>query len=241
MPFTAFISDLHLTSARGGINRIFFEFLEGPARQADALYILGDLFEYWAGDDDLSDELNARVAAGLKQLAAAGVPVFLMHGNRDFLMLEGFARASDARLIPDPLVVDLYGKQTLLLHGDTLCTEDTRYQAFRRRVRSRWWQWVFLLQPLWVRRAEIARARAMSERAKESKPAAIMDVTPAAVEAAFRHSGCARIIHGHTHRPAQHLHTVDGRRCERWVLSDWYRHGQYLSIGPEGCVSVTLS
>lgn len=240
MPFTAFISDLHLTSARGGINRIFFDFLQGPARAADALYILGDLFEYWAGDDDLSDPLNADVAAGLKALSAAGVPVYLMHGNRDFLMLDGFARASGTQLIADPRVVDLYGTPTVLLHGDTLCTEDTRYQAFRKRVRSPWSQRVFLWQPLWLRRAEIERARRMSEQAKGIKSVEIMDVTPSAVEQAFRASGCARMIHGHTHRPAQHLHIVDGRACERWVLSDWYRHGQYLRVAADGCASVTL-
>jgi UDP-2,3-diacylglucosamine hydrolase len=241
MPFTALISDLHLTSARGGIIRVFFEFLQGRAREADGLYILGDLVEYWAGDDDLSDPLNARLAAGLKELAATGVPVYLMHGNRDFLMLEGFARASGVQLVTDPLVVDLYGTPTLLLHGDTLCTEDARYQAFRKCVRNRWWQRVFLLQPLWLRRAEIERARAMSERAKDIKPADIMDVTPSAVEDTFRDSGCRRMVHGHTHRPAHHIHLVDGHPCERWVLSDWYQHGQYLRIGPEGCVSVALS
>ena len=240
MSFTAFISDLHLTSARGAINRIFFEFLQGPAREADALYILGDLFEYWAGDDDLSDPLNASVAAGLKALTATGTPVYLMHGNRDFLMLEGFARASGGQLIADPLVVQLYGTPTLLLHGDTLCTEDSSYQALRKRVRSRWRQRAFLLQPLWLRRIEIERARAISERAKQIKPADIMDVTRSAVEDSFRASGCRRMVHGHTHRPGHHTHLVDGHPCERWVLSDWYRHGQYLRIGPEGCVPVDL-
>lgn len=240
MSFTAFISDLHLTSARAGINRIFFEFLAGPARQSDHLYILGDLFEYWAGDDDLKDPLNAQVASGLRALVAAGVPVSVMHGNRDFLMLQGFAAASGVQLIADPAVTDLYGTRTLLLHGDTLCTEDVRYQAFRRRARSRWWQRVFLLQPLWLRRAEIERARQMSERSKRIKPTEIMDVTPAAVEQAFRDSGCVRMIHGHTHRPARHVHIVDGKACERWVLSDWYRRGQYLRVAPEGWTSVEL-
>jgi UDP-2,3-diacylglucosamine hydrolase len=241
LAFTAFISDLHLTPARVEINRIFFDFLAGPARQADALYILGDLFEYWAGDDDLDDPLNARVASGLRELVTAGVPVYLMHGNRDFLMLAGFTRASGARLLVDPTVVDLYGTPTLLLHGDTLCTDDTRYQALRRKLRSRWRQRVFLLQPLWLRHAEIQRGRGMSERAKQIKPAEIMDVTPAAVEQAFRGSGCTRMIHGHTHRPARHIHLVDGRSCERWVLSDWYQHGQYLQVGPTGCRSVELT
>jgi UDP-2,3-diacylglucosamine hydrolase len=241
LTFTAFISDLHLTPARARITRIFFEFLQGPARQADALYILGDLFEYWAGDDTLVDPFNARVASGLQDLAAAGVPVYLMHGNRDFLLLQGFTRASGARLLVDPTVVDLYGTPTLLLHGDTLCTEDTGYQAVRRKLRSRWRQRLFLLQPLWLRRAEIEHGRKVSERAKQVKTAEIMDVTPSAVEQAFRDSGCTRMIHGHTHRPARHVHLVDGRSCERWVLSDWYQHGQYLLVGADGCHAVDLA
>ena len=240
MPFTAFISDLHLTPERPQINSIFFDFLRGAACEADALYILGDLFEYWAGDDDLSDPLNTHVASALEELAARGVPVMLMHGNRDFLMQAGFVRASGVKLIEDPNVVNLYGTPTLLMHGDTLCQDDHRYQAFRARARSAWGQRLFLLQPLWLRRAEIVRARRISERSKRTKSEAIMDVTPAAVEAAFRESGCSRLIHGHTHRPAMHRHSVDGRTCERWVLSDWYRHGHCLLVGPDGCKAIPL-
>jgi UDP-2,3-diacylglucosamine hydrolase len=238
--FTALISDLHLTPERPQINEIFFDFLRGPARDADALYILGDLFEYWAGDDDLRDPLNARVASALAELSAHGVPVMLMHGNRDFLLLSGFSHAAKVKPIADPTTVNLYGTPTLLMHGDTLCQDDFRYQAFRARVRSAWWQRIFLLQPLWLRRAEIARARRMSEQSKRAKPQAIMDVTPAAVEAAFRGSGCARMIHGHTHRPAVHLHPMHGRTYERWVLSDWYQHGHYLRVEASGCKAVTL-
>ena len=241
MPFTAFISDLHLTRERPRINEIFFDFLGGPAREADALYILGDLFEYWAGDDDLTDPLNARVAGTLAELSRHGVPVMLMHGNRDFLLHEGFRRASGVKPIADAVTVNLYGTPTLLMHGDTLCQDDRRYQAFRARVRSALWQRIFLVQPLWLRRAEVERARRLSERSKRAKPMEIMDVTPAAVEQAFRTSGCARMIHGHTHRPAMHLHTVQGRTCERWVLSDWYEHGHYLRVDPGGCEAVTLS
>jgi UDP-2,3-diacylglucosamine hydrolase len=239
--FTAFISDLHLTRERPHITAVFFEFVKGPARAADALYILGDLFEYWAGDDDLADPLNAQVAAELKMLAAHGVPIKLMHGNRDFLMLQGFVRAAGVELIEDPTVAELYGTPTLLMHGDTLCREDHRYQAFRARVRSRGWQRLFLMQPLWLRRAEVEHARRMSERAKQTKPKEIMDVTSAAVEDSLRASGCARMIHGHTHRPGVHLHQVDGRTCERWVLSDWYRHGHYLHVDPHGCKPITLT
>jgi UDP-2,3-diacylglucosamine hydrolase len=241
VPFTAFISDLHLTPSRPAITRIFLDFLRHDAREADALYILGDLFEYWAGDDDLSDPLNAQVAGALNELAHTGTPVYLMHGNRDFLLLDGFARVARSQLIADPTTVDLYGTSTLLMHGDTLCTDDTRYQAFRARVRRPLWQRVFLLQPLWLRRAEIERARRLSERARQEKPAAIMDVTPAAVQQAFEACACLRMIHGHTHRPARHVHQVDGRICERWVLSDWYEQGQYLRVTPERCESITLT
>ena len=240
MPFTAFISDLHLTSERPEVNEIFFDFLRGPARAADALYILGDLFEYWAGDDDLADPLNASVAGALLELSRSGVPVMLMHGNRDLLMLHGFERAAGVKLIADPTVVDLYGTATLLMHGDTLCRDDHQYQRIRARIRSPWWQRLFLLQPLWLRRAEIKRARRMSEHSKQTKPLPIMDVTEAAVAEAFETGGCSRLIHGHTHRPARHLHVVLGRTCERWVLSDWYRRGQWLRVGPDGCEAITL-
>jgi UDP-2,3-diacylglucosamine hydrolase len=239
-PFTAFISDLHLTSTRPEVNAIFFDFLCGPAAAADALYILGDLFEYWAGDDDLADPLNASVAGALAQLSRSGVPVMLMHGNRDFLMLHGFERAAGVKLIDDPTIVNLYGTPTLLMHGDTLCQDDHHYQNIRARIRSRWWQRLFLLQPLWLRRAEIERARRFSERSKQTKLQPIMDVTPAAVAEAFESSGCSRLIHGHTHRPAKHLHVVVGRTCERWVLSDWYRHRQWLRVGPGGCEAIAL-
>jgi UDP-2,3-diacylglucosamine hydrolase len=241
VPYTAFISDLHLTDARPEINRVFFEFLRGPARTADALYILGDLFEYWAGDDDLGEPFNARVAAGLKDLVEAGVPAYLMHGNRDFLLFDGFVRTSGVRLLSDPTVLDLYGTRTVLLHGDTLCTEDKRYQKFRRHARKRFWQQVFLAQPLWFRKFRIERARIRSERRKLTMGAEIMDVTLGAVEQSFRESGSLRMIHGHTHRPARHIHVVDGRSRERWVLADWYKKGQYLRVSAEGCTPVDLA
>jgi UDP-2,3-diacylglucosamine hydrolase len=208
--------------------------------KADGLYILGDLFEYWAGDDDLSDAFNRSIVAGLAATVSGGVPVMLMHGNRDFLMSRAFAKATGANLLPDPTSIDLYGTRTLLMHGDTLCTEDERYQSFRRRVRTTFWQKLFMLQPLSWRRVQIERARRISENQKRTKSAQIMDVTPEAVTNAFRECGCNRLIHGHTHRPARHEHIVDGRRCERWVLSDWYKTGQYLRVTHGGCESVFL-
>jgi UDP-2,3-diacylglucosamine hydrolase len=239
MPFTTFISDLHLSADRPAANRAFYGFLREVASTADALYVLGDLFEYWAGDDDLSDPFNAEVASALKA-AAARVPVYLMHGNRDFLLLDGFVRASGVRLLQDPYTLDLYGTRTLLMHGDLLCTDDRRYQAFRRVVRNPIVQRVALLLPLARRKTLVGGARRMSSRETRAKSMTIMDVNQAAVTTALRASGCTRLIHGHTHRPARHEHLVDARRCERWVLSDWYQRGQYLRVTPEACESIDL-
>ncbi len=238
---TLFVSDLHLCSGRPGINRSFFGFLEREARSADALYILGDLFEYWAGDDDLGDPFNATVIAALSRLAGSGVPAYLMHGNRDFVIGEAFARASGVQLLPDPTLLSLYGQPVLLMHGDTLCTLDREYQAFRREARSDTWIRSLLEKPLAERKAEIEALRRQSEQEKRNKPAEIMDVAPAEVEAALRRHGYPRLIHGHTHRPARHLHMVDGHACERWVLADWYRAGSYLACDESGCRAVELN
>lgn len=237
---TLLISDLHLCPSRPRINRCFFDFLEREARGARALYILGDLFEYWAGDDDLADPLNAAVAAALARIAADGVPVYLMHGNRDFVIGDAFARASGASLLPDPVLLNLYGRPALLTHGDTLCTLDREYQAFRREARSESWIRDLLRQPLAERKAAIEALRRQSEQEKRSKPAEIMDVAPDEVEATLRRHGYPRLIHGHTHRPARHVHTVDGHVCERWVLADWYQRGSYLACDESGCRAVSL-
>jgi UDP-2,3-diacylglucosamine hydrolase len=239
MNFTAFISDLHLSAERPAANAAFLAFLRDTASQADALYILGDLFEYWAGDDDLDDPFNARVASALLTLSKT-VPVFVLHGNRDFLLMQRFAQASGAQLIGDPARIDLYGTPTLLMHGDLLCTQDRRYQAFRAVVRNRIVQNVFMRLPLARRKGVIGGARRVSEGEKQSKQMSIMDVASDAVERAFRTSGCARLIHGHTHRPARHEHDVDGRLRERWVLSDWYQRGAYLRCSACGCEAVPI-
>ncbi|MBI3068186.1 MAG: UDP-2,3-diacylglucosamine diphosphatase [Betaproteobacteria bacterium] len=237
---TLFISDLHLSPARQRINAVFFDFLARTAPQAEALYILGDLFEYWAGDDDTGPELNRNVPAALKQLAAAGVRVYLMHGNRDFLIGERFLAACGAALIGDPLLMDFYGRPTLLMHGDTLCTDDVDYQRFRAQVRAAGWQCEFLAQPLARRRQTIEALRTESERHKRDKPAAVMDVNAVAVGQVLRQHGYPRLIHGHTHRPARHEHLVDNHACERWVLPDWYERGGYLRCDATGCTAVSL-
>jgi UDP-2,3-diacylglucosamine hydrolase len=234
--FTAFIST-STASARAGIN-VFFDFLQGPAREADALYILGDLFEYWAGDDDLHRPAQCTGSRRVEGTRGARRAVYLMHGNRDFLLLEGFAHASNTSYLRIP-PKRRYTERPRSCLGDTLCTEDTRYQALRK-LRSHWRQHLFLLQPPWLRQAN--RPDARHERASEAgQSAEIMDVTPTAMAQAFRDSHCTRVIHGHTHRPARHVHIVDGRTCERWVLSDWYHQGQYLRAGPDGCTFVDLT
>lgn len=235
-----FISDLHLSPDRPAINRLFLDFLDGPAAGAEALYVLGDLFEYWAGDDDLDEPFNREMVSALARMAARGVSLYVMHGNRDFLMGEKFAAACRAMLLPDPTITHVCRVPTLLMHGDTLCTGDAAYQAFRAQVRDAVWQKEFLAKPLEERKAMIGQLRARSELEKQAKPAEIMDVSSGAVEQELRRHGFPRLIHGHTHRPARHLHAVEGRSCERWVLPDWYQGGGYLACDAAGCRLVTL-
>jgi UDP-2,3-diacylglucosamine hydrolase len=237
---TLFISDLHLCHERPEINALFFRFLSERVLGSDALYILGDLFEYWAGDDDLAEPLHAEIAEALRQVSDSGVPLHFMHGNRDFLVGPEFARVTVARLLQDPMIVDLYGIPTLLMHGDTLCTDDVKYQTFRTQVRDPAWQKDFLAKPLAVRKAMIENVREQSAREVKEKPPEIMDVNLDAVAEAFRRSGCSRMIHGHTHRPARHVHEVDGRSCERLVLTDWYERGGYLEVGGGGCRALPM-
>jgi len=230
---TLFISDLHLDPSRPAIVAQFERFLAGVVPGAEALYILGDLFEYWVGDDGLALPFPRRMAERL-HAAAARVPTFFMHGNRDFLAAERFARETGAKLVDDPSAIDLYGTHTLLLHGDTLCTDDTRYQAFRAQVRNPAWQKATLALPIEERLVLANRMRLESEGAKQATTLEIMDVAPAAVERAFAESGCDLMIHGHTHRPARHVHQVGGRPRVRWVLPDWYEKGGYLEATTEG-------
>lgn len=240
LPYSLFISDLHLAPERPRIVEQFFGFLAGPARHADAVYVLGDLFEHWLGDDNAEDPLNRSVSQGFAELAAAGTAVYLMHGNRDLLVGQEFARRAGAGLLEDPTSVDLYGTPTLLMHGDTLCTDDVEYLKFRAYARDPQNQVRFLGQPLAARRAEMEALRVRNVNAKLGKTAQIMDVNSAAVEEALRRAGYPRLIHGHTHRPARHLHTVDGHVCERWVLGDWYENGSCLRCDASGCSVMAL-
>lgn len=240
MSAALFVSDLHLCPGRPDAARLFKEFLGTAARDAAALYILGDLFEYWAGDDDLDDAFNAGVCAALRDLTTSGTAVRFIAGNRDFLAGDAFAACAGLTILEDATVHDIGGIRTLLLHGDTLCTDDADYQRFRREIRSPAWREGFLAQSLAERKAQIEALRRESESEKQHKPMAIMDANREAIETAFRASGCARMIHGHTHRRAHHVHRVGSRDCERWVLGDWYESGNYLVCDENGCRFVPL-
>jgi UDP-2,3-diacylglucosamine hydrolase len=231
-----FIADLHLSRERPRPVELFHRFIGEIAPRGCALYILGDFFEAWIGDDDLKDDFHAGLAADLGALGRGGVQVFFLPGNRDFLAGETFARAAGLTLLADPTVIDLFGIPTLLTHGDAYCTDDINYQAFRRQVRDPGWQAAFLARPLAERHALARELRERSEQAKAGKKPEIMDVNIDAVSLAFRDRGVSRIIHGHTHRPARHEHRIDGHLCERWVLADWYEEsGGYLRCDVDGC------
>lgn len=232
---TLFVSDLHLDPARPEITDLFLRFLETEARGAQALYILGDLFEAWVGDDDPSPA-GAAVADALHALADHGVAIGFMHGNRDFLLGEDYARRARMALLHDPAVVEVEGRQVLLSHGDLFCTDDTDYQRFRTQTRDPAWQQAFLAQPLPARLAFAQQARAASQtRAGElradGRMETITDVAPATVAAAFDAHGVDTIIHGHTHRPdVHHVPAPGGGMRRRIVLGDWYEQGSVLRV-----------
>lgn len=227
-----FISDLHLTPKQPATSAAFARYLAGPARGVEALYILGDLFDAWPGDDALADPAARGVADALATLADSGTDVFLMHGNRDFLIDHAFAERAHATLISDPYPVSLGGVAYVLMHGDALCTDDIAYQRFRSMVRDPQWRAAFLAKPLAERLAIAADVRMQSEQAKQEKSADIMDVNADAVSAALRAHHYAHVIHGHTHRPACHTHALDGHQCLRWVLHDWHEHAHWLEWTP---------
>jgi UDP-2,3-diacylglucosamine hydrolase len=235
-----FISDLHLSPARAGVAERFLRFVSEEARSASALFILGDLFDRWVGDDDAEDGFNRRLLDALRGLTRSGVAVRLMHGNRDFVFSEAIARAGGLELLADPSLHDLFGTRTLLMHGDLLCTDDVRYQRYRARVRRPGVIRTFLALPRVVRHAIGGGLRSVSEKEKQAKRPVIMDVNTGAVEQALRSHVYPRLIHGHTHRPGKHVHVVDGHACERWVLADWYERGSYLRCDERGCAAVAL-
>ena len=238
---TLFVSDLHLDPARPEITALFGRFLDGEARDADALYILGDLFEAWVGDDDPS-AAGSLVANKLHALTQTGVPAYFIRGNRDFLLGETYAQRCGMTLLEDPTIIDLYGVPTLILHGDLLCTDDAAYQQFRTQTRAPQWQSQFLAQPLAARLAFAEQARAASkarygELQASGESETITDVSPATVQDWLARHGVTRMIHGHTHRPAIH---DEGHGRTRIVLGDWYEQGSVLRVDASGTVLSVL-
>jgi len=240
---TLFISDLHLDDSRPEITALFLDFLKRDAMDAEALYILGDFFEAWVGDDDDST-LGKTITQALRKVSDSGVPVFFMRGNRDFLVGPDFARRAGLQILPDPCVLELYGNPVLLMHGDLLCTDDIAYQAFRAQVRDETWQTQFLAQPLSARHAFAEHARSASKKHQSGlmngQQESIMDVSQKSVQALMKRYGVNRLIHGHTHRPAIHQFHNDEISSQRIVLGDWYSQGSVLRVDADGVLLSTI-
>jgi UDP-2,3-diacylglucosamine hydrolase len=230
---TLFVSDLHLDAGAPAMVELFLAFLRTEASASDALYILGDLFETWVGDDD-EEPVRTRVRAGLRELTAGGVPCFIQHGNRDFLLGADFMAASGCRLLADPVVHEFGGRRFVLSHGDALCTEDRAYQRFRRVVRAAAFRRIWQRLPLSLRRGLATLARRRSRAYTTRLPDAIADVTAAAVAELLRSTDSEVLVHGHTHRPDVHRIEVDGRSRERIVLGDWHGRGNALAVYTDG-------
>lgn len=226
---TLFIADLHLQTEEPAITAGFLRFLAGTAREADALYILGDLFEAWIGDDD-PNPLHQQIAQAIKAVVDSGVPCYFIHGNRDFLLGQRFAQACGMQLLPQEQVLNLYGRNVLIMHGDTLCTDDAGYQAFRAKVHQPWLQKLFLTLPLFIRRRIAAKMRAGSKAANSSKSLSIMDVNQHAVVEAMEKHQVQWLIHGHTHRPAVHELTANNAPAFRAVLGAWHSEGSMVRV-----------
>lgn len=233
-----FISDLHLQEDRPALTEAFLRFVDERARSARQLYLLGDLFEYWAGDDDLDAPFHQRIVGALRSLSDAGVELFWIAGNRDFLVGDAFAQAAGLTLLPETWVIEDHGRRIVLVHGDAQCTDDVNYMAFRAQVRQPDWQRQFLAMPLAQRKAIIAGLRDNSRKDQAGKSHEIMDVTPGAIAAVFADTDTTVMIHGHTHRPA--LHHVDGKL--RYVLPDWEPEassprGGWIAIDDDGVIT----
>ena len=238
MAYTLFISDLHLDAERPHHLMALEALLDQHAGKADALYILGDLFEVWIGDDDDND-FNLSAISLFKTFSASGSKLYFMHGNRDFLLGDTFAEQTGGQLVPEGTVADLYGTQTLLLHGDCLCIEDEKYQQFRAMVRNPQWQQEMLSKPLEERRVIAQGMRMQSKQSAANNADNIMDVTESEVIKVMEEAGVHDLIHGHTHRPGRHAYEIAGRKVERVVLGDWTeQQGWVAAIDPEGEVSL---
>lgn len=229
---TLFISDLHLEESRPDITSAFLGFLDEKAMGVEQLYILGDFFEAWIGDDERTP-LQEQVASALRTLRESGTETFLMHGNRDFLIGQDFCDRAGATLLEDPTVIDLYGTPTLLMHGDSLCTADVEYQKFRANMRNPQWQQMILQRPLEDRQQMARQLREISMAKNQGKEEFIMDVTPEEVVREMEVHGVQRMIHGHTHRPAEHELAANGQPAKRIVLGDWAENVWWLEVTPD--------
>lgn len=227
-----FISDLHLAPEETRITAGFLDFMLEP-QDGDHLYILGDFFNYWLGDDVPHPYIDS-IKSVLKATSERGVKLFFMHGNRDFLIGEQFCKDTHITLLEDPSIITLNDEPVLLMHGDSLCTLDTEYMAFREMVRSQEWQAQFLGQSLEDRLAFANKARDESQKGNAIKEQTIMDVTKSEVDTSLTKANVTRLIHGHTHRPAIHDFDLDGANAQRIVLGDWYSHGWYLKVNEQG-------
>lgn len=238
-PFTYFISDLHLSADRDDINQCLFTFLREQAPQAEALYVLGDLFEVWIGDDD-QNAFTLSIAQAFNALSQLGVPIYFIHGNRDFLVRQRFAKQAGFTILPEQTVIDLYGEPTLIMHGDELCTKDVDYQAFRKKARSWWWPRIMLSLPLSLRRKIAKKGRETSKNKQANLSTEIMDVTQDEVQSYMQKFQVKTLIHGHTHRPAIHKIKINGEPAQRIVLGDWYDQGSVLTASNQGLELASL-
>ncbi|WP_047043796.1 UDP-2,3-diacylglucosamine diphosphatase [Vibrio mexicanus] len=230
---TLFISDLHLTPQAPEITDCFTQFMRTEAIHADALYVLGDLFEFWIGDDDTSD-FAQQIRDEFKRLTDSGVPCYFTQGNRDFLVGKRFAQKTGVQLLGDETVIDLYGRKAVVLHGDTLCTRDVKYLEYRKKVHQPWLQWVFNRIPFFIKKRIVSKVQSDIKQDKQSKSLEIMDVTPEEVVRVMAHHDVDLMIHGHTHRPAVHEIQSESVPKQRIVLGDWYTQGSVLVYDQKG-------
>lgn len=228
LPFTYFISDLHLSEQRPDITECFNQFMLNEATQAEALYILGDLFELWLGDDDITD-FSIQIADIIKQVSEH-IPVFFIHGNRDFAIGNEYADKCGMQILDEQTIIDLYGEQVLILHGDEMCTRDIEYMKFRKKARGWWWPKLMRALPLALRRRIAQKGRKVSKENQQRLSAEIMDVSPEEVATTLLKHGVSAMIHGHTHRPKVHHFNVNEEACQRIVLGDWYDQGSILKV-----------
>ena len=234
-----FIADLHLQPAMRKTTEAFLNFLQNQGKQAEQLYILGDLFEYWAGDDDMDSEALQVILSAIRQVADSGTSVYWLSGNRDFLTGDHFLEVTGAKALPELAVVDFGTAKVILAHGDAQCTDDTAYMQFRKMVRNPAWQQQFLAMPLAQRKAVIASFRQDSKKTNQEKSADIMDVNASVIADLFRETGASVMIHGHTHHPGRHVYRNEDGECVRLVLSDWNLdgdtpRGDWIEIGRDG-------